>query len=975
MRRLIVHITAAFMLLAFGIGTAAAQVKAVQEFQGSVSLDVEYAFFDLRGMNAGDTLYVYAESAEIDTMILIGNFEFTEEYVRNDDISTNNTNSAVSYTFPAFGDYSVAVTDCCRSDASGGFRVVLGLNAPEVLNDAAVISGRGFAEYINAAAPRSAPQLAGNAQIQELTGSVDADNPNAYFDLLNMRAGDTVYLYAGSDRIDTYMVVCDINCNQVFAEDDDSGGNYNAALTFTFPSDGDYSIAVHDCCNTSAAGDFVLRVGYDAPVILSGGGQSTGAQIAQYANPIAATPVPQLTGGEQIQELTGNVSADSPYAYFDMFGMHGGDTIYLYAGSDRIDTYMAVCDINCEEVFAEDDDSGGNYNSALTFTFPSDGDYSIAVYDCCSESASGSFTLRIGYDAPVVLSGGGRDTGAQIAVPYSPATASTTPENFTASDRQVQEFTGAVSPDQEFNFYDLYGMRAGQVLYIYAESSEFDTMIVMGDIDFNNELARGDDISTTNTNSTLQFTVPADGDYSIAITDCCRSDVSGGFRMVIGLNAPDVLDGTARDNGAQIARVYQGQEVTVGDYDRTPAATCDQQQAQGRPSLSGPEQTRESQNFIIHYTTSGQDSVTTDYVDAVETTMEEVLQIETQQMGWPLPPLDCGEGGDTRFDVYLKETLSEGIMGYAQPGNVIGDNPSSSKVEEWAAYSFLVLDNDFNGHPTPRPAMRVTAAHEFHHAIQFGYDLNDAVNWVYEATSTWMETQTFKNDEDATPYVVDLFEYPDLCIGSTPDNPDYHTRIYAEWLLIDNIARDYGVEAIKELWNEVADYEGMDAFYRFLGQLGTTPQDVVMRYAIRDLLLDYDLAGKFRLQVRIEGKINGFGVVTPRSSGVEELGVDYVQITMPGIYTFSIDHPNLRLAVVGINQADGTAQVFDLGQSGSVDTTAFSHSYVIILNTTQHNDPDNCTMTNWSLNVTNGKGAPLATPLPETFNASRFIPA
>ncbi|MCB9449999.1 MAG: hypothetical protein H6672_01080 [Anaerolineaceae bacterium] len=831
---------ALLVVLAFGISTAAAQSTAVQEFFGNVSPETEYAFFDLYGMHAGDTLYVYAASFEIDTMILLGNIDFSEELARNDDISSNDINSALEYTFPADGDYSVAITDCCRSDVSGSFRVVLGLNTPNVLTDTAFPNGVAFASYIN---------------------------------------------------------------------------------------------------------------------------------------PIAATPTPVITGDAEVQTFTGSVNADSPYAYYDLFGALGGDTIYIYAGSEEIDSYLVVCDIDCTEVYAEDDDSGGNYNAALSYTFPTDGDYSIAVLDCCDESASGTFELQIGYNAPAILNGGGADTGAQIATPYNPAPATTVSGNFGAADRQVQEFTGAVSPETEYNFYDLYGMRAGQVLYIYAESNEFDTMIVVGDIDFNQELARNDDIAEgSNVNSALEFVIPADGDYSIAITDCCRSDVSGSFRMVIGLNAPDVLGGTARDNGAEIARVYTGQEVTVGDYDRTPAASCDQLTAQERPQLSGPEFTQESPNFIIHYTTSGQDRVTDEFVGAVKTTMEQVLQIETQQMGWPLPPSDCGEGGDTRFDVYLMETLSEGVMGFAQPGGVIGDNPNSAHQETWAAYSFLVLDNDFNGHPTPRPAMRVTAAHEFHHGIQFGYDLNDAVNWVYEATSTWMETQTFTQDEDATPYVVDLFEYPDLCIGATPDNPDYSNRIYAEWLLIDNIARDYGAESIKQMWVDFADYEGMDAFYLFLSQLGTTPQDVALRYAIRNLLMDYNLAGKFRGRVRLEGKINSFGVTTPRYSGVEELGADYLQINVPGTYTFTIDQPNLKLVAVGINQASGSAQAFDLGMSGTVDTTSFSSAYLIIFNTNQHSDPDNCTMTNWTLTVANGKGQPTAAPMPEVFNASHFVP-
>lgn len=669
-----------------------------------------------------------------------------------------------------------------------------------------------------------------------------------------------------------------------------------------------------------------------------------------------------------VQEIFGELTGNGA-VYYDLFDLRAGDVLYLYVESNDFDTLIAVGDINFDAVLAEDDDSGGNLNSALAFEIPADGDYSVAVTDCCNQTATGSFRLLVGLNAPDVLTGNATSTGHTIAVPFGGGQSGG--DTSSGGNRAgVQEFTGRVSPETEFIFYDLYGMQAGTTIYIYAESAEIDTLVAIGDIDFNTELARDDD-SGSGTNSALQYTFPQDGDYSIAVTDCCRSDVTGNFRVLLSLDTPDVLTGNAQPTGAEIAVVYEGETVTVGTTDRTAVATnCGALQA--RPTLSGPELTRETQNFIIHYTNSGRDAASESYVDMVETTLEEVLQIEIGEFGWPLPPIDCGEGGDGRFDVYLMETLDDGVLGYAQPGGVVGDNPSSAFVETWAAYSFLVIDNDFAGYGVaPITGVRATSAHEFHHAIQFGYDLSDPATWLYEATASWMETQVFPDHEDATPYVTDMLDTPDICVGA---NIEGTNRIYAEWLIIDTIARDFGPQAVVGLWETAANLEGMPVFYEWASQAGTSAQVVMARVAVRNLLLDYDLASRFRGQVRVEATINGTGTVTPTVDGVQQLGVDYVRVAVPGVYSFQIDQPNLALLVVGI-ASDGTARLFALGDSGTVDTTAYSFAYVIILNTDLHEDSANCTYTNWALSVSDGSGAALTPDTGEIFNAANFVPA
>jgi len=670
-------------------------------------------------------------------------------------------------------------------------------------------------------------------------------------------------------------------------------------------------------------------------------------------------------GEPAVQQIRGTLTEE--IAFYDLFGLQAGDVLYIYLQSNDFDPLLVVGNLDFSEEFARDDDSGGGLNAAIEFVVPEDGDYSVAITDCCDD-VRGDYRLLLGYNEPDILVGDAPSTGAEIAVFFEGEDGGTSTAS--SDENPVQEVSGGVSPETEFVFYDLFGMEAGQTLYLYAESDEFDTLIALGNLEFTEELARDDD-SGGGTNSALEFTIPEDGDYSIAITDCCSSDAEGSFRLLISIDELAVLTGEAEPNGGQIVVAFAGQDALAGTADRTDITDCSE--LQERPELSGTMQTRETENFVIHYTMEGVDGTTESFVDAVQQTLEQMLVLQTVDLGFPLPPRDCGEGGDDRFDVYLQEVLNEGFMGYASPGGLVGDNPNTDSAENWAAYSYLVIDNDFNGYSPPLSGMRNTITHEFNHVIQFGYDLADPEGWIYEATATWIETVTYPEDEGATPYVEDLFTVPDLCLGSTPFEES--TRIYAEWLLIDSIARDYGRESILQLWENAANTEGMPVFYEFAELLGTTPQDLVRRFAIRNLLLDYDLADRFGVRVRVEANVNGVGEVTPRKSGVQELGVDYVLVAVPGLYTFTVEQPNIALSVVGIDQSTGRAEVFNLGGSGTVDTTPYAYTYLVLLNTDQHSDTASCTDTAWSISVSDGGGAALAQPADETYDISRFVPA
>ncbi len=204
--------------------------------------------------------------------------------------------------------------------------------------------------------------------------------------------------------------------------------------------------------------------------------------------------------------------------------------------------------------------------------------------------------------------------------------------------------------------------------------------------------------------------------------------------------------------------------------------------AQSRPKLSGDEHTYGTEHFLVHYTFVGVDAVpsadtngsgTPDWIEDVGRAMETIWRVEINTLGWPQPLPDRGEGGDTRFDVYMMELFSHNLGGYVSPdGGFVGDNPNTSRQEQQAAYGYLVLENDYIDPNPPAglkvwpPAdwMRIIAAHEFNHMLQIAINGIYPMRWFYEATSNWMETQVFPNLPDNLQSAGAVFKSPDTCM-------------------------------------------------------------------------------------------------------------------------------------------------------------------------------------------------------------------
>lgn len=203
-----------------------------------------------------------------------------------------------------------------------------------------------------------------------------------------------------------------------------------------------------------------------------------------------------------------------------------------------------------------------------------------------------------------------------------------------------------------------------------------------------------------------------------------------------------------------------------------------------------------------------------DYVEAVAQTLEEVWATEIEAYGYRPPRPDtssANHGPDGRLDVYLADVGSDGYYGYCTT-----DDPAAYSGSSYDVSAYCVLDDDyapgqFGGlGASGLDALRVTAAHEFFHAVQAAYDFfEDGV--LLEGTATWMEDEVYDEIDDNRQYLEKSpLERPDIPFdlavldGSSPlSGFQYGAWIFYRYLS-EVIA---GPELIRRIW-EHADAAG-----------------------------------------------------------------------------------------------------------------------------------------------------------------------
>lgn len=219
-----------------------------------------------------------------------------------------------------------------------------------------------------------------------------------------------------------------------------------------------------------------------------------------------------------------------------------------------------------------------------------------------------------------------------------------------------------------------------------------------------------------------------------------------------------------------------------------------------RVESEGLDQILDNGYFRFHYTTTGTHAVADtdtnnnsvpDYIDNMVNVFSYVTSIQLDSFLYAEPPSDnwypanSDNGGSNHYDIYIRN-LQSNVYGYVSPENFaqaegFGDNENTSATELNALNSYMALRNNYNGFPgTDEESIKVTAAHEYHHAIQSGYDGFEA-QWLMEATAVAMEEQVYDEINDCYQYLPSWFSEPHKALDHQSDHW-YGSFIYPQYI-------------------------------------------------------------------------------------------------------------------------------------------------------------------------------------------------
>ena len=311
----------------------------------------------------------------------------------------------------------------------------------------------------------------------------------------------------------------------------------------------------------------------------------------------------------------------------------------------------------------------------------------------------------------------------------------------------------------------------------------------------------------------------------------------------------------------------------------------------------------------LHYTTSGYHAVNNsdvnennipDYIDSVAIVFNNVTNTLHNEMGYLLPPSDDyytstrDNGGSEHYDVYLRN-LSSRYYGYVQPeefaqGN--GDNEQSNTFKELNAFtSYMAIRNNYKNFPLEElNNIKVTIAHEYYHAIQFGYDGWEKP-WLLESSAVWMEEEIYDEINDCYQYMEEWFNFPHRSL----DESSYHW--YGSFIFFEYIEQHMGgISIIREILNQsaISDSREIDgshlAIDKALNKLDYSFQQALNGMSIANFIMSsksnarnfsYEEANSYPVNgPAILQKVNfqSGNVDTIKSISLSRFGSEYIQI-------------------------------------------------------------------------------------------------
>jgi len=335
-------------------------------------------------------------------------------------------------------------------------------------------------------------------------------------------------------------------------------------------------------------------------------------------------------------------------------------------------------------------------------------------------------------------------------------------------------------------------------------------------------------------------------------------------------------------------------------------------------------------HFRIWYVTSTDDApelvyshgdTIPDWIHLCAEVLDHVWAVEVDSLGYRPPPADGSwyqdedYGGDERYDVYIENLNRHFVYGYTQSEFYIqGGIPRAST-------SYLVMDDDYAGiYPTAgAEGLKVTAAHEFFHAVQFAYDtLED--RFFMEISSTWMEDMLYDEINDYYYYIESsgsIFNHPDKSLTTFDGIFEYSACVWNHYL-----TQRHGSDLIRQIWEGCIHDAALNATEDVLHARSSGLSEALHEFAVwnaftgplADTIQFYPEGHRYP-QVRIPAaQIHAQWPISVESVSLapEPLGASYVRFDPPG------DLTGLAVEVAGDPSVAWRASLLGAGPSHRV---------------------------------------------------------
>ena len=423
-----------------------------------------------------------------------------------------------------------------------------------------------------------------------------------------------------------------------------------------------------------------------------------------------------------------------------------------------------------------------------------------------------------------------------------------------------------------------------------------------------------------------------------------------------------------------------------------------------RTEASGLDETYDNGMFRFHYTTTGSNAVSTadtnsnsipDYIDVMSETFNTVDEYQLTTLGFSEPPGDSwyptnnDNGGNGSYDVYIRNAGS-GVYGYVMQedwadgaGDNWGNNENSSANEVNAFTSYMVMRHNYDGFPnTLIENIQVTAAHEFFHAVQFGYDGFEE-SWVFEATSVQMEEMIYDDVNDCYQYMSSWFNNPHQAL-----NLDSDDRWYGSFIFFEYVNSHLSVDAIKAFWEQSITHDSYYGEYSIqtldeaFSDLGSSFEDMLNGMSIANRVLSssvyispyyYEEADSYTVTPSTFSTVSftAGGNETVSSTNLESNAAQYIKLNTNDPVSVSLANDvgnNSDLELHAIISFGDSAWTILSSNPINVNQTSASSIYLVVVS--QNPDASNF---DYTLSFTDGV-ASVEPEIPMSFSVSNAYP-